>query len=199
MFYKLGIDIDGVLTEEGPENNSIWQQKMIDFFNRKINLEKNTYNLAEAFGLNDEELNLFLEKELQNIYSQVPPAQGAKETLSELKDKGFKIILITARHSEHNDVTKNWLKKYNIPYDNLYHEHDKAPLVEKLNLKLFIEDNKNNALSISAKNIPVILVNKYHNRDLKENDLIYRANNWQDIKGHLNDLLSENTATNKFF
>ncbi|MGM0603002.1 MAG: 5' nucleotidase, NT5C type [Bacillota bacterium] len=197
MYNKLGIDIDGVLTEEGSENNSIWQQKMIDFFDRNINLRKHTYNLAEAFGLNDEELKLFLEKELENIYRQVPAAEGARETLETLKKKGFELILITARHSRYNKLTKNWLKKYDIPYDSLYHEDNKAPLAEKLNLKLFIEDNKFNALAISKKNIPVILVSKYHNKDIKTNNLIYRADSWIDIKKHLDTILSEHTSANK--
>ncbi|RCW51472.1 MULTISPECIES: hypothetical protein [unclassified Halanaerobium] len=198
MHNKLGIDIDGVLTEEGPKNNSIWQQKMTEFFGRNINLRKNTYNLAEAFGLNTEELNLFLKKELENIYRQATPAEGAKETLEELKERDFTLILITARHSKYNTLTKNWLKKYDIPYDKLYHEDNKAPLAEKLKLKLFIEDNKFNALAISKKNIPVILVSKYHNKDIEKNNLIYRADSWQDIKRQLYTILSEHTATNKF-
>ncbi len=198
MHNKLGIDIDGVLTEEGSENNSIWQQKMAEFFGRNINLRKNTYNLAEAFGLNTEELNLFLKKELENIYRQVVPAEGAKKTLEEIKERGFELILITARHSKYNNLTKNWLKKYNIPYDSLYHEDNKAPLAEKLKLKLFIEDNKFNAIAISEKNIPVILVSKYHNKDIKEDNLIYRADSWKDIKKHLDIILSEHTAANKF-
>ena len=57
MKYNFGIDIDGVLTDEGPDNNSIWQQKMNEFFDREITLKEYTYDLAKAFAINNQELN----------------------------------------------------------------------------------------------------------------------------------------------
>ena len=36
------------------------------------------------------------------------------------KEKGFEIIILTGRPESTRRVTKEWLQKYNIPYDKLY-------------------------------------------------------------------------------
>src|SRR6056297_2901980 len=116
MQYKIGIDIDGVLTDEGPRKNSIWQQKMNELFDREIKLKKYTYNLAEAYDITGEELQLFLKEKLPEVYAEVKPALGARETLKELESAGHELILITARNEIFKSLTENWLNKHDIPY-----------------------------------------------------------------------------------
>lgn len=64
-------------------------------------------------------------------YADVRPIPGAIETLRELKDKGYYIIINTARNmqTQNNNlgaviknvgkVTMEWLEKYQVPYDEL--------------------------------------------------------------------------------
>ena len=55
------------------------------------------------------------------------PNEGAVEFINELKNKGFSIIIYTARIQTEDDSNnreqtlkiKNWLKKYKIPYDDI--------------------------------------------------------------------------------
>jgi uncharacterized HAD superfamily protein len=197
MKYNFGIDIDGVLTDEGPDNNSIWQQKMNEFFEREITLKKYTYNLAKAFAINNQELNEFIQAKIEDVYSSVKPIDKAREILTELSEKGHRLILITARHEEHRPLTEKWLNDYNIPYHELHHEHDKAPLAAKKNISLFIDDKKENALEIAAKNIPVFLVSKYHNSDFNGNSKITKVNNWDEIRENIDLFLSKNAHTGK--
>mgnify|MGYP006433394173 CR=1 FL=1 len=197
MKYNFGIDIDGVLTEEGPDHNSIWQQKMNEFFDREITLKKYTYDLRKAFALNDQELNEFIQDKIEEIYSSVKAVDKAREILTELYNQGHRLILITARSEEHRDLTEKWLKENNIPYHELHHEDQKAPLAAEKNISLFIDDRKENALEIAEKNIPVILVNKYHNSDFEGNDQITKVNNWDDIKKNIDLFFSKNTHAGK--
>ncbi len=195
---KIGIDIDGVLTDEGPDHDNIWLQKMNNYFDKQIKKVEDTYQLAEAYGLQNEELNAFLEDELANIYREARPAIDACETLKELKAKNAELILITARNKEFKELTLNWLNEHDFPFDELHHNKDKAPLAVKKGIELFIEDNQSNALEISQNQIPVLVVNKYHNKNLKENNKIKRVNNWQEIRKHI-FALSVDTVSNKFF
>ncbi|MFP4019970.1 MAG: 5' nucleotidase, NT5C type [Halanaerobium sp.] len=197
MKYNFGIDIDGVLTDEGPDHNSIWQQKMNEFFDREITLKKDTYDLRKAFAINDQELNNFIQEKIEEIYSSVKAVDKARETLTELYEQGHNLILITARDERHRALTENWLKENAIPYHELYHEHNKAPLAVEKNISLFIDDRKENALEIAAKNIPVILISKYHNSNFKGNEKITKVNNWDEIKENIELFFSKNAHAGK--
>lgn len=198
MKYNFGIDIDGVITDEGPDHNSIWQKKMNEFFERKIKLEEYTYDLRQAFNINDKELNDFIQAKIEDVYSSVKPVEKAKETIKKLYDSGHTIILITARDQKHRALTEDWLKKNNIPYHELHHNDNKAPLAAEKNISLFIDDRKENAFEIAAKDIPVILVNKYHNYDFKGSEKITKVQNWSEISEKINLLISKNTHSGKF-
>lgn len=197
MKYNIGIDIDGVLTDEGPDQNSIWQQKMNDFFEREITLKEYTYDLGRAFALSQEELNLFIQENIEEIYSNVNAVEKAREILTELKQAGHRLILITARSEEHRGITENWLQENSIPYHELHHEDQKAPLAVEKNIALFIDDRKENAIEIAARDIPVILVSKYHNLDFKGNEKISKVNNWDEIKEKIDLFFSKDTQTSK--
>jgi hypothetical protein len=197
MKYNFGIDIDGVLTDEGPDHNSIWQQKMNEFFDREITLKEYTYDLRKAFALSDQELNEFIQENIEEIYSNVKAVEKAREILKELYDQGHRLILITARSEEHRPITENWLQENNIPYHELHHEDQKAPLAAEKNISLFIDDKKENAVEIAARNIPVILVSKYHNHDFEGNDQITKVKDWDEIKTNIELFFSKNTHSSK--
>lgn len=196
--YNFGIDIDGVLTDEGPDNNSIWQQKMNEFFDREITLKENSYDLRKAFDINDQELNLFIQEKITEVYSSVKAIDKARKILDQLKEQGHRLILITARSEEHRFLTEQWLKENKFSYHELHHQHQKAPLAVEKNISLFIDDRKENALEIAAQKIPVYLVNKYHNCDFKGNEKITKVDNWDEIEKKLNLFFSKNTHSSKF-
>lgn len=83
-------------------------------------------------------------KKADQNYEDVLPLPGAVETLQKLKQKGYYIIIHTARNMrtydgnlgkviKHQSVTTvNWLEKHNIPYDEL--------LFGKPHVHAFIDD-----------------------------------------------------------
>lgn len=70
-------------------------------------------------------------KKVDENYEDLIPYNNMIEKIKELKNEGFKIILFTARNMRtfKNDITKinkytrpileTWLKKWDIPYDEL--------------------------------------------------------------------------------
>lgn len=181
----IGVDIDGVLTDESHPNDNIWHDRLCQYLGKKIERARDVYNFMEAYNLSSDVIDGFLEEHLENIYSQVNPAPGAKETLLQLARKDFKIYLITARNSRYHSLTEGWLKKHQITYTTLIHEDSKAPLAVEKNIQLFVEDHAETARELLANNIQVILVNKYHNRYLKAQNNLVRVNNWEEIRDYI--------------
>ncbi len=64
------------------------------------------------------------------------------EGLNLLKKENFYIDIITSRPNGKEHMTINWLKKYNIIYDDIYFSRarDKKHLARGLNMKAFVED-----------------------------------------------------------
>jgi len=54
-----------------------------------------------------------------NIYKNRTPNIDNIKILKDYKDRGFKVILYTARHKEDIRITKEWLRDYKIPYDDI--------------------------------------------------------------------------------
>ena len=53
------------------------------------------------------------------FYPKRTPIKYNIDTLINYKERGFKIILYSARYEEDYRMTKTWLEKYNVPYDKL--------------------------------------------------------------------------------
>lgn len=179
---NIGIDIDGVITHEKKGKENIWLRALNNYFENKITRKKDVYNFTEAYDIPLEDLKEFLGQKLHEIYSKVDIAPGAKEIIDKIKAKGHTIYLITARHKKFRPLTIKWLEQHHINYDYLYHEDQKAKLAVEKNIKLFIEDNQSNTIDLLNENIPVILVDKYHNKEVPDREILYRADNWKQIE-----------------
>ncbi|MFP4017370.1 MAG: 5' nucleotidase, NT5C type, partial [Halanaerobiales bacterium] len=119
---------------------------------------------------------------MEELISVVKPMEGAVETLRFLDENGFKIHLITARHNKYNQITAQWLDEHNVPYVSLSYTDNKAPLALKKGVRLFVEDSSANARDLARVGINVILLDKYHNKDIEDYSRIIRVEDWSDIK-----------------
>lgn len=178
----IGIDIDGVITDETHINENIWHNALCNYLGYEIPRVKDSYYFDEAYDLPGEIIIDFLEKNIANIYAEVKLAAGARETITYLYNNEFEIHLITAREPEFEKITRKWLENHQIPYTSLSHDENKAPLALEKGISLFLEDNACNSEALASYNIPVILFDKFHNRHLKENSIIKRVNNWTEAK-----------------
>jgi len=179
---NIGIDIDGVITNEKQGQENIWLRSLNNYFENKITRKKDVYNFSEAYDIPLEDLRDFINNKIHEVYSTVDVFPNAKNIINKIKKNQHLIYLITARHKEFRPLTIKWLAQHNINYDYLFHEDQKADLAVEKNIEIFIEDNQSNAKSILEKGIPVILVDKYHNRELDDNNEIYRVHNWKQIE-----------------
>lgn len=132
-------------------------------------------------------------------FCELLPVIGAVEALNEIRDLGFKIVVITARPQwQYRRIyadTLEWLAKYGIPHDLILFNKDKVesvfthltpawPLV-------FVEDHPRNAMQLGAAGIPVLFFTTPRNLDFDEATMenVVRVHNWGDVLGHIRSQL----------
>lgn len=178
---KIGIDIDGVLTD--------LSRFYIDY-GTKYAFENNIDKLANPNGYEIEEiLNIekgsYIEfwKKYDKYYTKKTyTREFASEVIEKLKNEGNEIYLITARNSEEEpskDWTADWLKENNIYYDKLIFTSEKLEYCRNNNIDIMIEDCVENVLKLSTE-IPVICLDTRYNQECKGEN-ITRCYSWYDI------------------
>lgn len=190
---RIGIDIDGVLTDIEQ-----WQLdfggKFFSKFNKNV-INKDGYEIAEIFNVSAELDEQFWDEYLYEYVTEEPSRKFANEVIKKLKEKENEIYIITARRftnentedgQKMRDIVIDWLKQQEIVYDNIiFAPEDKLNICLENNIDIMIEDKVENIEKISTK-LPVICFNAGYNKDCK-NDNIYRVYNWYDIYNLIND------------
>ncbi|MDK2899371.1 MAG: uncharacterized protein PWQ10_558 [Patescibacteria group bacterium] len=191
MNMRIGIDIDGVLTDIEQWQLDYASKFYYENYN-KIIVDYKGYETNEIFNTGQECDDLFWNKYFEEYSTDVKTREFASEIIDKLKADGNEIYIITARGSslsKFNDTTKlketeenviNWLNKNNIHYDKLiFSAEDKLAYCINNNIDLMVEDKTDNINKISTK-IPVICFNANYNEDCN-GDNITRCFSWYDL------------------
>jgi uncharacterized HAD superfamily protein len=182
----VGVDIDGVLAD--------YPGCFIEYINQKVGtnfkVENLTqYNIYEA--IKDIPTNIM--KELKHEFRKsgelknVGVFPGAKVFLNTLRNKDYKIVLLSARpYKKYRRIfadTQEWLSENGLVHDAILWDEDKMDrLIREFgedNVEFFIEDNLENANSIS-KTTNVYLINKSYNKG-KINENVIRVNSLKEV------------------
>lgn len=185
---RIGIDIDGVLTDIEQWQLDLGSKILFEKYNKKI-INANGYDVKEIYDI-DSSLEDDFWKEYLYEYSMKEPARKyCNEIIKKLKDDGNEIYIITARFHTDKDnedcnrmrnIVINWLKEYNIYYDKIiFSPEEKLDICIQNNIDLMIEDKVDNINTISKK-IPVICFDARYNQQCSGNN-IYRCYSWYDI------------------
>lgn len=184
---NIGIDIDGVLTDE---HNYIIDKgaKFLNDRGIKYTLHRDIYDSEKVFEVTKEQWKEFWKQHIFDYSKNILIRPFASEVIKKLKNENNKIIIITARYyttykneyqEQMQNIVKQWLEKNNVLYDEIIFSEDKVNVCRKLNINLMIEDKTENILSISSE-IPVICYNHPYNEELHKKNII-RCYSWQEI------------------
>ena len=186
---KIGIDIDGVLTDIEQWELDYFSKYYLEKYNKCIKNPKE-YGSYKIFEGTVEEDNLLWNKAIWD-YIEEPPRKFASEIIKKLKNENNEIYIITNRTSDLSyvpdmskeqmeGIVKKWLERYEIIYDKLiFSNSDKLDICIENDINVMIEDNPFNINKISAA-IPVICFNSGYNESCIGIN-IYRAYSWYDI------------------
>lgn len=78
----------------------------------------------------------------------IKPNQNMVQVLRKWNDSGDKILLVSARPKQIEVLTKKWLERHKIPYDQIFLvgqgegiEHRKLEIIRKEGIDMFIDDD----------------------------------------------------------
>lgn len=185
---RIGIDIDGVLTDGGRFITEYGTKFCIEN-NYTYKIKQDEYDGAKALGISPEAEEKFWNKYLKLYVQEVSPRAFAAEIINKLKNEGYEIYLITARnewgligddYGKMREYTAEWLKKNNIHYDKIvFTEGSKLPYAIGNYIDIMIEDSPKNIKEISTK-IPVLCYHCDYNANINCKN-VTRVYSWYDV------------------
>ena len=194
---NIGIDIDDTLTDIRDKLN-LAAEKYANELGKENKNEEDKYvedsnngNVYQIkYGFTYEELKYFLSVIHEGITKKEEPRKNCVEIIRKLHNEGHKIYIITARDSEfHEDpykLSKDWLDKNNIYYDELIvNARNKLEVCQRKNIDLFIDDQLANCTKLSEAGIKVIRITEYN--DIQHGDIINK-NNWNEIYNYIKEM-----------
>lgn len=192
---RIGIDIDGVLTDLEQYQLDCGSKYMIEHYNKEIK-NGNGYEIADIFDIDSKTDDSFWTEYLPLYATEEPARKYTDEVTDKLHKDGNEIYIITARYLTDKDnkqghqmreVVKKWLKDNRIYYDKLiFSPEDKLNICKENNIDLMIEDKVDNINKISQI-IPVICFNAGYNKECDGNNII-RCYSWYDIYNKIENL-----------
>lgn len=177
---SIGFDLDDTLTDIQDDLFKLAVEYDKSLRGKGI-VNKDKIFIGEKFDWSQEERDYFLKNIRLKAVLNARVRDGVIETFKELKRKGYKIIIITARSNKYYDdpdkITINYLNKMGILYDKVItNSLDKYEVCKKENISYFIDDNLDNCLSVSKLNTKVFLLDIGLYKDLNYKNIIKIAN-----------------------
>jgi len=172
---RIGIDIDDTITfiKDDLEEAAINYDKSLGNSGKFLN---DNYYVGKRFNWSKEEYSYFMGEVRKQVVNNAKLRPGLIEVLTKLKEMGHEIIIITARSNCYYkypyNMTINWLKKEQIPYDKLILpsvNKKKDCLREKIDI--FLDDDINNCLSVSSAGIKTFIMDNVDNY-LENKDIV---------------------------
>ena len=191
---RIGIDVDGVLTEI---ERYMWDygSKYLHKLDKDINIDHTEYYTFNVFGWNQELDNDFWCKIYNEYCNNVPAKRFAAEVIKKLKQDGHEIYIITARghdayvadkdKKKSNKMLIKWLKNNKIKYDKLiFTGEDKLSFCVDNKIDIMIEDSPKNIRQLSKK-LPMICMHADYNTNVRGKN-ITRCHSWYEVYDKLN-------------
>lgn len=181
---KIGIDIDGVITD--------FVSTFIEVINEKYNIrfgheDVKEHDLYKVLGISEDEAKKLI---IETLDKDLQPQPYAIDELNKL-NREHDIFLITARPHNTRNITEQWLYKHGIKYKELIYldEGKKHKLKEQSNLKLdvIIDDNLKDIINWIDKVQLIIILNHPWNKSLNIKNNFIRAYNWI----HISEILDK--------
>ena len=180
---NIGIDIDNVLSNFNEELLKEFMKHDKELRNSGI-INKDVYITRGMFDWPKDEFDDFYYKNIERIAQNLKVIDGAPEYIKKLREKGYKIYIISGRdngeYSNPYKMTKDWLEKYNIQYDKLiltdvFDSAKKAKVCLENNISIMIDDSSRIQLEVDKTRVTALLMDTPYNRQIKS---LIRVHNW---------------------
>jgi len=177
---KLAIDIDDVVLATTEKIVSILKDK----YDLLVNVDDiNVFNMEESVGVDPKLIPVVVNEAINSEY--IEPIFGAVPTINWLGNYYEPIYFITNRYSYQSTLDQIQQLELDTEYEiklcgkTSDGTPNKAELINDLGITIVIEDRMETILDIYVRTSANILVfDRPWNKDIEENDRIYRVRNW---------------------
>ena len=200
---KIGIDLDNVIANFDDVLLDEYIKHDKELRNTGIVNEKANCICKDMFDWTEEEEKSFYYSNIERIANKLEPIKDAPKYIKKLKEDENEIYIFSGRnngeYTKPYEDTKNWLNKYNIPYDHLIltnsnQKHEKAEECLKNNVNILIDDSPKTCIEAINRGIKVYTMNTRFNQ--KEQGLD-RVSCWKEIYEKISQLYrAEETEVN---
>ena len=192
------IDLDDVISATG----EAFVEIMAQHYGREISLDDiQSWDLAQWLGLAEEEIGPFMERvHAPQTLGGMSLIDGAHAAMQQIREMGFVAHIVTGRPPQTSAITRDWLRRQNVPHDELIHVDKYGHNVPSssqcrvLNLGdvvhqayvFAVEDSGEMAAFLVEQGVPVALMDRAWNRgvemrSLEEKKLIRRCSDWHGV------------------
>jgi len=171
---KIGIDIDNVIADTYKDLSDYFH----GFLGKRLSPHETVKILRENRLIR---WKYFLHVWQKKIMQTVSLIEGAAETIQQWHPV-HKIYLVTSRFSLFNRQTRDWLKKYDIPFHQLHHAKETTKYKKTGPCDVFIEDNPEECEVLADHCNRVFLFDHPWNKETSKKKNIIRVKNWEEIK-----------------
>ncbi len=159
--------------------------------------DENAHLLQGVFDWTEEEAIAFLRGGGITLFTDAPVRDGARETLSRLREEGHEIVIITARKKEWfqnaEKVSRDWLEKRRIPYDEIVtDEEEKGKYCVEHGIGIIVDDNLQTCMNAQSLGVNAVLFVDKHNL-AHAHEVSFGGANWKQIDAAIRYILSHGT------
>ena len=176
---RIAVDIDNVILDMGP----LLTAKVRDHFGKYYSLRTlyQHYRLRDSIEISRLEEIRFWQKYGYEIAQESEPKQFCRQALLWLKKHGFFVVIITARPLLMKLITDSWLKKHQIPFDQIvYGVKKKGEECIQKRIPFMVEDAAHNIINLLEQGVRTIAFPYPYNLYLRDDKLIHIAD-WREI------------------
>lgn len=179
----VGIDIDGVIADF-----NLLLREIASQYIPVVNEDDSAYKIKDLEHGTQE----VQDKVMEEVYEdhRIPEAstiKGAVEKINEIYDKGYNVIILTARQNHWYDQTEEWLKKIGLKYHKLVHDSDKGPRAVKEGIDVFIDDKPENVRDLIEHGINAYVFDQPWN----QGEDLPRLHGWKNVKAFVTKYAAE--------
>ncbi|MBE5821010.1 MAG: hypothetical protein E7311_00285 [Clostridiales bacterium] len=192
---NIGIDIDDTIANTQEFKLAYGVEYSMKKFNKIKNINANKEYAMDIFEWDMETEKDFFDEYFTNKMIHIQPKILAKDVINKLKDEGHNIYFITARNDnlikDSLDITKKWLDKNEIKYDEVYaNTGEKEEVCKKLKIDLIIDNSFSICKKASNNGINALLFHSLNNENTQiEDNLIKRVYSWPEIYYHIQNMI----------
>jgi uncharacterized HAD superfamily protein len=118
------------------------------------------------------------------------PYPGAVETVQRWHEAGHFIHITSHRQSHAHDATEQWLRKIELPFDELYCSFDKVARCQEIEIDVLVDDSPVNIERALAADIIAATLRHPWNVELCEVEDVVTGDDWPELERSLAPVLA---------